>query len=67
MLRRKRRRQSRRTAVEQRRFAWAERKKLDNQDSEIEIDPETTEAVIALMARLLIALVRAGEEAGDER
>jgi hypothetical protein len=35
--------------------------------SEVELDAETAEAVVALMVNALIALVRAAEESVDER
>jgi hypothetical protein len=50
--------------VKQQRFPWA----AGNRDrQEIVLDPETTERVIALLARALVAVVRAGEETADER
>lgn len=48
------------------RFEWPEQVRR-SEPSGIELGPETTEAVIALMARSLIAIVRATEESADER
>lgn len=48
------------------RFEWAEQVHR-TEPTGIELAPETTEVVIALMARALIAVVRATEEAADER
>ena len=50
----------------QRRFPWAARGETRN-STEVVLDPETTAAAIALMARALIAVVRAVEEADDDR
>jgi hypothetical protein len=47
-------------------FEWAEQGPREN-PSEVVFDPETTEAVIALMARLLVTVLRATEEVDDER
>lgn len=47
-------------------FAWAERKHPD-EPSEIALEPERAEALVVLMARALIAVVRAAEEDADER
>lgn len=47
-------------------FGWSE--VTDTEEaSKVHLDRETSEAVLALMARLLIALVRETEEACDER
>ena len=48
-------------------FEWAEQTD-PGEPGEVVLDPETTETVIELMARTLIAVVRlAEEEANDER
>ena len=52
--------------MEQLRFEWAEPNE-SREPSKVELDPETTEAVIGLMARALIVVVRAAGEADDER
>ena len=52
--------------VKQHRFPWAapgERR----DPLEVALDPETTERAIALLARAVLAVVRAVEEATDER
>ena len=52
--------------VKQQRFPWAARD--DRRDRyEVVLDPETTATVIALLARALLAVVRAVEEAPDDR
>lgn len=54
--------------MEQVRFEWTEQTTRGaTAPSEVELDRETIEAVIDLMARALIAVVRAAEEAADER
>ena len=52
--------------MKQLRLQWAEPTELGAWD-EVDLEPETTEAVIALMARALIAVVRAAQENADER
>jgi hypothetical protein len=52
--------------AEQLHFAWAGPSEPPDLD-QIVIDPETTAVTIALMARALIAVVRAVAEADDER
>jgi hypothetical protein len=52
--------------VEQKYFEWAD--PIDRADRvEVVLDRETTKLVIELMARALIAVVRAAEEADDDR
>jgi len=46
-------------------FEWVEQ--AEPQAGEVELEPETTEAVVVLMARALIVVVRAAEEDFDER
>jgi hypothetical protein len=56
--------------VEQARFEWTEqttRGAAEPSEVEVELERETIEAVIDLMARALMAVVRAAEEATDER
>ena len=50
-------------------FRWAEQaEQKEASGPELVLDAETTEAVVALMARALVAVVRAVEEDdGDER
>ena len=48
------------------RFEWAEQVHR-TEPVGVELPQETTEVVIALMARSLIAVVRATEEPADER
>jgi hypothetical protein len=43
---------------------WGE--SVDN-PNEIDLDPETTESFVALMAQAMVAVVRAIEEVDDER
>lgn len=52
--------------VKQRRFPWAAPRETRDAP-EVVLEPETTVAAIALLARALLAVVRAVEEAGDER
>ena len=52
--------------MQQMRFEWLEETEA-GEPLEVELDVETTEAVIVLMAQALIAVVRAAEEAPDER
>jgi hypothetical protein len=52
--------------VEQKHFEWAEQTERGESDK-IALEPETMETVITLMARALIAVVRAAEEATDDR
>jgi hypothetical protein len=47
-------------------LGWREPKPLDEL-SEVALDPATADAVIALMARALIVVVRLAEEVADER
>lgn len=47
-------------------FEWVEEPERDARP-EIELPPQTIEAVIALMARALVALVRPSGEAADDR
>lgn len=47
-------------------FEWAEEPELD-EPVEIELMPAMTESVLAAMVRILICLVRPGEEESDER
>ena len=47
-------------------LGWREQKPLD-EPSEVALDPATADAVIALMARALIVVVRIAEEVADER
>jgi len=47
-------------------FGWREHKPLD-EPSEVALDPATADAVIALMARVLIVVVRIAGEVADER
>ena len=52
--------------VKQRQFPWAA--PAESRDAnEVGLDPETTAAAIALLARALIAVVRAVQEVDDER
>ena len=52
--------------VKQHRFPWAARD--DSRDRhEVVLDLETTERVIALLARAFLAVVREVEETADER
>ena len=50
--------------VKQHRFPWAA---PGERPHEVVLDPETTEIVIALLARALIAVVREVEASADER
>ena len=52
--------------MKQTRFEWAEQSEA-GEPTEVALDPETTDAVIVLMARVLIAVVRAAEEVANER
>ena len=52
--------------MKQTRFEWAEQGTAAT-PTEVTLDPETIETVIVLMAHALIAIVRATEEATDER
>ncbi len=52
--------------MHQMRFEWAEQVHR-TEPAEVELPRETIEVVIVLMARALIAVVRATEEAADER
>ena len=52
--------------VEQLRFAWAEPRETHDL-KQVVIDPGTAEVAMTLMARALIAVVRAIQEADDER
>ncbi|MGH2348391.1 MAG: hypothetical protein ACRDFT_02855 [bacterium] len=52
--------------VKQRRFEWALPSETRDPNSVV-MDPEATEVAIGLMARALIAVVRAVQEADDER
>jgi hypothetical protein len=52
--------------AEQLRFEWAGPGEIRD-SNQVVIDPVTTEVAIALMARALIAVVRAVHEADDER
>lgn len=52
--------------VKQRRFPWAAPGETRDAD-EVGLDSETTAAAIALLARALIAVVGAVQEADDER
>ena len=45
---------------------WREQKPLD-EPSEVVLDPATADAVVALMARALIMVVRITGEVADER
>ena len=54
------------TALKQIAFEWNEVLEIE-ESSKVQLDRETSEAVIALMTRLLIALVRETEEVRDER
>jgi hypothetical protein len=47
-------------------LGWLEQKPLD-EPSEVALDPATIDAVIALMARALIVVVRIAGEVADER
>lgn len=51
--------------MKQMRFEWVEQ--TEPQTGEVVLEPETMEAVITLMARALIVVVRAAEEDCDER
>ena len=55
--------------MQQIRFEWAE--KIEQirraEPVEVELTQETISALIALMARVLISVVRVAEEAADER
>jgi hypothetical protein len=48
------------------RFQWAEEHEGRTSDK-VEIDPKSTDAAVALMARAMIAVVRAVKENDDER
>ena len=52
--------------MEQKHFEWVEQNESGEQNK-VALEPETMKTVIALMARVLIAVVRAGEEATDDR
>jgi len=52
--------------VKQYRFPWVVPGETRD-PHEVVLDPETTEIVIAVMARALVAVVRAAEEVKDER
>lgn len=52
--------------MEQMRLEWEE-PTGQGDPIEVVLDPETTEAIVALMARALIIVVCAAEEATDER
>jgi len=52
--------------VKQRRFPWTAPGEARDADAVV-LDAETTAAAIALLARALIAVVRAVEEVDDER
>ena len=52
--------------VKQHRFPWPVPGE-SRDPHEVVLDPETTEIAIALMARALIAVVRAVEETADDR
>jgi hypothetical protein len=52
--------------VKQHRFPWAVGREHHDRP-EVVLDPETTESVIALLARALVAVVRAVEESPDDR
>jgi hypothetical protein len=52
--------------VKQLHFEWAA-PSVTGDPNQVVIDLETTEVVIALIARALIAVVRAVQEADDER
>jgi hypothetical protein len=52
--------------VEQTHFEWAEPIER-SEPSEVVLEPETVEALIPMMARALIAVVRPAEEATDDR
>ena len=47
-------------------FEWVEEPEQDEQ-VEVDLPPATTKALIALMARILVHLVRPSKEANDER
>ena len=47
-------------------LGWREHQPLD-EPSEVALDPATADAVIALMARALLVVVRIAEEVADER
>ena len=46
-------------------FQWAAPTALER--ATVVVAPETTEALVVLMARAMIAVVRAAEEAADDR
>lgn len=48
------------------RLPWAEESEI-GRSNQVGLDLETSEAVIELMARALIAVVRAVQESADER
>jgi hypothetical protein len=52
--------------VEQLRLEWVGPTEA-REPNEVVLDPETTKAAIALMASALVAVVRAAQEADDER
>jgi hypothetical protein len=52
--------------VEQKHFEWVEQNERSEQNK-VALELETTKTVITLMARVLIAVVRAAEEASDDR
>ena len=47
-------------------LGWREQKPRE-EPSEVALDPATADAVIALMARALLVVVRIAEEVADER
>lgn len=47
-------------------FGWAEQGDPEK-PCEVVLGPETTETVIVLMARVIVAVVRPAEEVDDER
>ena len=52
--------------MKQTRFEWDEQNE-EAEPVEVALDRETTEALIVLMARVLVAVVRTVQEADDER
>lgn len=49
-------------------FEWEElREELVDSPNQVDLDPETSESVVALMAQAMVAVVRAIEEVDDER
>ncbi len=52
--------------MKQMRFEWAEESPVD-EPTDVALVPETTAAVITLMMRAVIAVVRAAPEAADDR